>query len=115
MNVSSFYTKYYEQITMNNEPEKQTQSNPILSRRSIGEGGFKRDLVKMGHHKDMSWIFCCKMGKICLQYVQRVGWGLYPTNSSMPSTGIWPLVLKIGISEIRYCFGFRISCFVFQK
>ena len=36
---------------MNNEPEKQTQSKPILSRRSIGEGGFKPDLVKMGYHK----------------------------------------------------------------
>jgi len=29
MNVSSVLAKDYEQITMNNEPEKQTQSNPI--------------------------------------------------------------------------------------
>jgi hypothetical protein len=32
--------------------------------------------------------------------LHSVGWGLYPTNSSVPSTGIWPFVLKIGISEI---------------
>jgi hypothetical protein len=30
MNVSLIKTKSYEQMTMNNEPGKQTQSNPIL-------------------------------------------------------------------------------------
>jgi hypothetical protein len=29
MNATFFLTKDYEQITMNNEPEKQTQTNPI--------------------------------------------------------------------------------------
>src|SRR3989304_5759659 len=30
MNISYFFTMNYEQITMNNEPIKQTQSNPIF-------------------------------------------------------------------------------------
>jgi hypothetical protein len=70
MNLSFYLARDYEQITMNNELEKQTQTKPILSRRSIGEGGFKPDLVKIGNHEDMFWIFCCKMGEIWLQYLQ---------------------------------------------
>jgi hypothetical protein len=65
-NTTFLLAKDYEQITMNNEPEKQTQSKPILS----ASGGFKRDLVQMGHHEDMFWIFCCKMGGVWLQYFQ---------------------------------------------
>jgi hypothetical protein len=30
MNVTYFLTKNYEQLTMNNEPTKQTQSKPIF-------------------------------------------------------------------------------------
>ena len=79
MNLNYYYTKVYEPRTMNyelkNKPKanpKRTQSKPILSRRSRflrsfifseafakekakknGEGGFKRNLVKMAHHEKM--------------------------------------------------------------
>jgi len=56
MNTTFLFAKDYEPITMNNEPEKQTQSKPILS----ASGGFKCDLVQMGHHEDMFWFFVAK-------------------------------------------------------
>jgi len=66
MNVSSVLIEDYENDNVFLFQEKQTQSKPILS----ASGGFKPDLVKMGHHEDMFWIFCCKMGGVWLQYVQ---------------------------------------------
>jgi hypothetical protein len=55
MNTTFLLAKDYEQITMNNEPEKQTQTNPTCSELVepilSASGGFKCDLVQMGHHR----------------------------------------------------------------
>jgi len=48
MNTTFLLAKDYEQITMNNEPEKQTQSKPILS----ASGGFIRLLPTCGGPAD---------------------------------------------------------------
>jgi len=52
-NTTFLLAKDYEQITMNNEPEKQTQSKPILS----ASGGFKPDLSKLAVARKNPCIF----------------------------------------------------------
>jgi hypothetical protein len=72
MNISSVITKDYENIANCKLGENKPNSNPIkantnpirtqyepktnpikpnLVRHSLGEGGFKRDFAKMGHHE----------------------------------------------------------------
>jgi hypothetical protein len=45
MNVSAVITMNYEQLTMNNEPKKQTQSNPIYRGVAYGEAGIYRGVA----------------------------------------------------------------------
>ena len=48
MNVSSVKTMNYEQLTMNNEPIKQTQYEPNLSRRSLWRSRIKPNFCTVG-------------------------------------------------------------------
>ena len=54
MNISSILTKDYERNDIFAVPENKANSNPIkpnFIHHSLGEGGFKRNLAKMGHHE----------------------------------------------------------------